>query len=106
MHKRQTGRTTQQMQAAPQGAVFVWCNSHVDYPIALARALGRGDLAVYPLAWLEPINVIGRNLSGLVLDHATPLLSDSGYEALMYARSRGVSEFAMTDVDNEMSGIC
>lgn len=94
MNDRQTGRTTRQMQAAPQGAVFVWCNSRVEYPIALAKELGREDLVVQPMSWLEPRNVMGRTLSGLVLDHAAPLLSDAGYEALMYARSRGIPESA------------
>lgn len=94
MNERQTGRTARQMQAAPQGAVFVWCNSKVCYPIALAKAIDRGDLVVQPLSWLETKNVRGRRLSGLVLDHAAPLLSDAGYEALMYARSRGIPELA------------
>lgn len=80
------------MKAAPEGAVFVWCNSHVSYPISLAKALGRDDLEVRPLAWLTPSNVVSHQLSGLVLDHAAPLLSDAGYEALMIARSRGVPE--------------
>ena len=92
MNDRQTGRTTRQMQAAPQGAVFVWCNTHVSYPLSLAKALGRHDIVVHPLQWLDPRNVIGREFSGLVLDHAAPLLSDAGYEALMYLRSRGVPE--------------
>ena len=99
MNDRQTGRTTRQMQAAPQGAVFVWCNSRVEYPIALAKELGREDLVVQPMSWLDPRNVMGRTLSGLVLDHAAPLLSDAGYEALMYARSRGIPESANAEIN-------
>lgn len=94
MNDRQTGRTTRQMKSAPQGAVFVWRNGQIEYPIALAKKIGREDLVVKPMSWLEPRNVMGRTLPGLVLDHAAPMLSDAGYEALMYARSRGIPESA------------
>jgi hypothetical protein len=80
------------MKAAPHGAVFVWCNSELEYPKALAWAIGRDDLDIRPLSWMEPRNVMGRKLGGLVLDHAAPVLSDAGYEALMYLRNNGVLE--------------
>ena len=46
MRQRGDGETTRQMQAAPQGAVFVWCNTNVDYPRDLARHLGRDDIKI------------------------------------------------------------
>ncbi len=30
--KRGTGRTTRQMEEASIGAVFIWCNEHLNYP--------------------------------------------------------------------------
>ena len=82
---RGTGRTTQQMNDAPPGAVFVWCNGALYYPQALAKELGRGDLTVRPLSWLRPCNVMGRNFSGVVLDHAARP-STEACEALNYVR--------------------
>ena len=70
MSDRQTGRTTQQMLNAPLGAVFVWVNQHLYYPISLARRLGRTDLEVRPLSWLEPRNVMGRKFTAVIVDHA------------------------------------
>ena len=68
--ERQTGATTQQMQEAPPGAVFVWCNEHLHYPRALAKQLGRADLEIVGPGWLESDRWYGRTLSGLVTDHA------------------------------------
>lgn len=84
MSDRGTGLTTKQMQDAPRDAVFVWCNSHVSYPRALAKALDRADLVVRPLSWLELRNVMGRTFPGLVVDHAAQL-DDNSREALHYA---------------------
>jgi hypothetical protein len=87
MTNRQTGRTTQQMLNAPVGAVFVWCNSDLAYPKGLARDLQRDDLVVRRLSWLERRNVMGRDFSGVVVDHAAQPDSE-GYEALGYLRIR------------------
>jgi hypothetical protein len=69
---RGTGRTTAQMKAAPEGAVFIWCNSHLHYPRALAQDLGRRDLLIRSPEWLE-----GDGLRSfreeIVLDHAVSL---------------------------------
>lgn len=89
MSDRQTGRTTQQMNDAPLGAVFVWRNSRTSYPMALAKTLGRDDLVVRPLSWLERRNVMGRTLPGVVVDHAAHCDAEA-YEALNYLRIRGV----------------
>lgn len=91
MNNRQTGLTSRQMLDAPAGAVFVWCNSNLGYPKALAVAVGREDLDVRPLTWMEMRNVAARKVTGLVIDHAAAL-SGKGYEALMYVRERGVQE--------------
>lgn len=66
---RGTGRTTKQMQDAPRGAVFVWCNGLTDYPRRLARHIGRGDLKI------EQADVPEHRLRGfapghVVYDHA------------------------------------
>jgi hypothetical protein len=58
------------MQAAPLDAVFIWCNSRLDYPQALARKLGRTDLKIVSPSWLE-LGWRGRELSGIVRDHAS-----------------------------------
>lgn len=89
MSDRQTGRTTRQMNDAPLGAVFVWCNSRTSYPMALAKTLGRDDLVVRPLSWLERRNVMGRTFPGVVVDHAAQC-DPEAYEALNYLRTRGV----------------
>jgi hypothetical protein len=84
-----TGRTTQQMNEAPPGAVFVWCNGALYYPQSLARKLGRDDLTVRPLSWLRPRNVMGRDFSGVILDHAARQ-STEACEALNYVRVRSL----------------
>lgn len=71
--QRGTGRTTAQMRAAPQGALFIWCNEHTDYPKRLARQLGRTDLVIEPASVLDSGNyrrLLGRKFSDIVLDHA------------------------------------
>ena len=86
---RGTGLTTQQMKEAPPGAVFVWCNGMLYYPQTLARKLGRDDLTVRPLSWLRLCNVMGRDFSGVVLDHAARPSAEA-CEALNYVRVRAV----------------
>jgi hypothetical protein len=75
------------MQAAPQGAVFIWCNSHIEYPKALARKIGRQDLRVERLSWLAYRNVAGLRVTGVVVDHAAKMDSE-GLAALEYLRTR------------------
>lgn len=69
---RQTGITTNQMQSAPHGAVFVWVNSRLDYPAALARHIGRSDLAIVGPSWLDR-SCIGRRPIAVVVDHSALL---------------------------------
>jgi len=89
MSNRQSGRTTRQMQAAPFGAAFVWCNGMTEYPQELARALGRTDLIIRPLSWLSPQNVMGRKFSGIVIDHHADL-SLCQCTVLGYMRAVGI----------------
>lgn len=66
---RQSGRTAEQMRTAPTGAVFVWCNAHLYYPVALALHLGREDLEIVSPSWLDNRNIRGRIFSGVIADH-------------------------------------
>ncbi len=50
---RGDGATTKQIQQAPPGAIFVWCNGHVDYPQELAKRLGRSDLRIEGPSFFE-----------------------------------------------------
>lgn len=71
-YKVSTGVTTGQIINAPFGAYYVWINSYLDYPISLARRLGRGDLRIVSPSWLNcypyPINGVI-----VIVDHATKL---------------------------------
>lgn len=69
---RRDGATTRQMEAAPKGAVFIWCNGKTDYAVLLARKLGREDLQIVSPTWLEE-RWLGVELTGVVVDHAARL---------------------------------
>ncbi len=77
---RGIGATTQQMEAAPNGAVFVWCNGNTDYAIHLARKIGRDDLRIESPMWLVE-RWRGLELTGVVVDHAARLTDEqwNGY---------------------------
>ncbi len=69
---RLNGKTTRQMQAAPLGAVYVWCNTRLDYPLHLAQYLGRTDLKIVSPNWVHPEKLRGyRQRINMVVDHAT-----------------------------------
>ncbi len=88
---RGTGRTRTQMITAPRDAIFVWCNSEMDYPLALAKHLNRDDLRV-----VSPFifNRGGADIKGLdkaiVIDHAYRLIEDhrEGFEYCIYHNQR------------------
>lgn len=63
------------MEEAPKGAIFVWCNRHVDYAWALAKKLGREDLQIRDPSWLEH-RWRGLKLTGVVVDHAARLTNE------------------------------
>ena len=88
--ERQTGRTKQQMLNAPQGAVFVWVNHHIDYPRALAYNIDRRDLKIVAPSWLDQRNTRGHEFSGIVVDHAADLSEDQLY-ALQCARIKAAN---------------
>lgn len=86
---RGTGRTTRQMQQAPIGAVYIWCNNLLDYPKRLADKLGRSDLKIVGTEWLENRRWRGVEISGLDIDHAARLTASQMAEldgALPYIR--------------------
>lgn len=67
---RGTGRTARQMKTAKRGAVFiVGTRPMVNYARHLAESIGRDDIKIVPLSWLEPDNWIGRKFTGIVVDH-------------------------------------
>jgi len=70
--ERGTGITTRQMTEAPTGAVYVWCNSELLYPMHLALHLGRRDLQIVGPSWLDMPKCY-RLLTGVVVDHAADL---------------------------------
>lgn len=83
------GHTSAAMLGAPQGAIYVWCNSRTDYPTMLARQLGRKDLVIKPASWLRP----GVNIPSdrrIVLDHAFGALNPRAHDGVMYLKAMGV----------------
>lgn len=70
---RGTGRTTQALRDAPQGAVYVWHNPHLDYPKSIARVWHREDLKVVSPEWLDGRRYRGQEIKAIVLDHACRL---------------------------------
>lgn len=83
---RGEGTTTRQMKEAPKGAVFVWCTGHIDYPILLARKIGREDLQIKTPTWLED-RWRGLELTGVVVDHAARL-TDRQWDGFHGAQTR------------------
>lgn len=81
MTNRGTGTTTRQMQDAPKGAYFVWCNGQLEYPKALAKKIGREDLKIIRPYDLERDRMCGIEFTGIVVDHAA-VLTDEQRECL------------------------
>lgn len=75
------------MQKAPYGAVFVWRDHHLDYPLALAKKLGRDDLEIVAPSMFESNYFYGRTFTGFVIDHAAEL-TDRQIDGLRYAERR------------------
>ena len=84
---------------APKGSVFVWCNSHIDYPLRLAKTLGRTDLQIISPGQLELGRFRGAKVSGVVLDHAAGLTSDQwrGFEELRWRVKASITEFTVSE---------
>lgn len=84
---RQEGATTEQIKAAPHGAIYVWVNSNTRYPKDLARTLGREDIQFVAPSWLDSHNWRGRAFSAIILDHAARL-TDTQWDGLIEVRRR------------------
>lgn len=69
------GLSSRQIMDAPLCAVYLVRDfNHVGYAKELARVLGRSDIDVKPLSWLDPVNHrLAVSVTGLVVDHAVPL---------------------------------
>lgn len=82
MYDRGTGRTTKQLQDAPKGAQFYWCNGHIDYPIRLARCLDRADIKILPRSGFRIDMLMGADPALVVIDHAFEPSSFAEREAM------------------------
>lgn len=81
MGERGSGRTTQQMLDAPQGAIYVWCNGELRYPRELAKSLGRKDLLIHSRSCFRDGRLRGIR-KPIILDHAV-LLSPREYDEFL-----------------------
>lgn len=61
------------MMRAPQGAVYVVPASAIDYHRRLAASIGRRDLKIVPISFLETDQWRGWEMTALLLDHALHL---------------------------------
>lgn len=72
MMERGTGKTTEQMKEAPEGAVFIWCNDNLWYPRDLAKRLQREDLRIKGISALDRFELYGLRVP-IIVDHAAEL---------------------------------
>lgn len=71
---RCTDRTTRQMLAAPQRAIFISCHeAAVSHDRHLAQKHGRADLQIVPPRWITDQRWRGLELTGIVVDHDAKL---------------------------------
>lgn len=84
---RQLGKTTQQLSDAPTSAIYVWCNSNLEYPKYLARNLQRTDLFIVSPSWLTEYRWRGQMFNDVIVDHALNLTLEQ-LEALREVRFR------------------
>ncbi len=87
------GRTVNQMIKAKEGALYVWCNSRINYPRNLAQYLGRNDLIIIPPHAFTQERLQGYVFSQVVYDHALDHRSiPSGSHDFILTRIRPVEE--------------
>lgn len=67
------GSTTQQMNEASQGALYIWPNDLLDYPKALARHLGREDLVIVAPYYLDHFESWAKRWPEVIVDHGATL---------------------------------
>lgn len=82
MSDRQSGTTTEQMLKAPDGALYVWGDRHLDYPKALARKLGRTDLMVVSPGWLDGNRWRGIRRQVIIDHYARTVLTGRQWETI------------------------
>lgn len=70
---RGCGKSSTLMQSAPQGSLYIWPNSQLDYPKQLAQHLGRGDLVIVNQYNLTENTLRAKNWPGIAIDHAANL---------------------------------
>lgn len=63
-------RTLKQMTEAEFGALYVWCNSRLNYPKNLATYIGRKDLKIVAPHMLTRDRLQGYEFPEAVYDHA------------------------------------
>lgn len=86
-----TGRTTCQMSSAPIGALYIWPDNQLAYPVRLAAHIGRHDLKIrsaFPTL-SNPKMLSCIRPSAMVIDHAVAP-TQSITEAIAYARKRHI----------------
>lgn len=84
---RGDGKTHRQIESAPQGAVFLWCNEVLSHPKDLARRLGRTDLHIVGPNWLT--RGLWRGVTRpLIIDHAYTPFTVTEIAALRDIRAR------------------
>lgn len=67
--ERGLGHTTHQIENAPEGAFYVWCNEKTNYARDLARVLNRSDLQIMPAGWIWAARYTAHQ-KPIVIDHA------------------------------------
>jgi hypothetical protein len=84
---RGTGTTTQQLQGAPKGALFIWNNNFsVHYAKGLCERLGRTDIEVVGSRALSDWQrFMGKYYPAIIVDHALDGRSEDyeGFAMLM-----------------------
>lgn len=87
---RNTGRTTEQLKTAPLNAVYVWCNSKLEYPRRLAKTLHRDDIELVGPSYILSTAWRGRGDLRIGLDHALRL-DDSEMECVNEMRAHVIT---------------
>ena len=85
--KRNVGTTTRQIKSLPIGAIFIWCNNDIRYPTNLAVSIGRNDLEIVGVSFLDNLKFLGREFTGFDVDHATEI-NENRLKAMGIIRTR------------------
>ncbi len=86
---RQTGRTTEQLRAAPYGSIFVWVDQDLYYPKKIAHDLSRFDVVIVGPSIFDMRSSYLRGRTDIItLDHACRLTPEQSDVFLEYCRLR------------------